>query len=43
MYEALQCELDTSSPLYKQYRLTKITEKYPGEQVLSSDYNVADE
>ncbi|XP_056277263.1 dual specificity protein phosphatase 12 isoform X2 [Pseudoliparis swirei] len=29
MYEALQCELDTSSPLYKQYRLTKITEKYP--------------
>ncbi|TNN56225.1 Macrophage mannose receptor 1 [Liparis tanakae] len=31
VYEALQCEVDTSSPLYKQYRLTKITEKYPGE------------
>lgn len=30
LYEAMQCEVDTSSPLYKQYRLTKITEKYPG-------------
>lgn len=30
LYEALQCEVDTSSPLYKQYRLQKITEKYPG-------------
>uniref|UniRef100_A0A4W6E5T7 protein-tyrosine-phosphatase n=1 Tax=Lates calcarifer TaxID=8187 RepID=A0A4W6E5T7_LATCA len=29
LYEALHCEVDTSSPLYKQYRLTKITEKYP--------------
>ncbi|XP_057712519.1 dual specificity protein phosphatase 12 [Corythoichthys intestinalis] len=29
LYEALQCEVDTSHPLYKQYRLTKITEKYP--------------
>lgn len=29
LYEAMQCEVDTSSPLYKQYRLTKITEKYP--------------
>ncbi|XP_068427816.1 dual specificity protein phosphatase 12 [Clinocottus analis] len=32
LYEALQCEVDTSSPLYKQYRLTKITEKYPESQ-----------
>uniref|UniRef100_A0A3Q3IRV4 Dual specificity protein phosphatase 12 n=1 Tax=Monopterus albus TaxID=43700 RepID=A0A3Q3IRV4_MONAL len=29
LYEAMQCEVDTSSPLYKQYRLTKITEKFP--------------
>ncbi|KAK5859325.1 hypothetical protein PBY51_020888 [Eleginops maclovinus] len=29
LYEALHCEVDTSSPLYKQYRLIKITEKYP--------------
>ncbi|XP_045908018.1 dual specificity protein phosphatase 12 [Micropterus dolomieu] len=31
LYEAMKCEVDTSSSLYKQYRLTKITEKYPGE------------
>lgn len=30
LYEAMKCEVDTSSPLYKQYRLSKITEKYPG-------------
>ncbi|KAI9537847.1 hypothetical protein NQZ68_020828 [Dissostichus eleginoides] len=29
LYEALHCEVDTSSPLYKQYRLSKIIEKYP--------------
>lgn len=29
LYETMQCEVDSSSPLYKQYRLTKITEKYP--------------
>ncbi|XP_030016173.1 dual specificity protein phosphatase 12 [Sphaeramia orbicularis] len=29
LYETMQCEVDTSSPLYKQYRLTKLTEKYP--------------
>ncbi|XP_068196480.1 dual specificity protein phosphatase 12 [Antennarius striatus] len=29
LYEAMQCEVDTSSPQYKQYRLTKVTEKYP--------------
>ncbi|KAM4552026.1 dual specificity protein phosphatase 12 isoform 1-T3 [Odontesthes bonariensis] len=28
-YEAMQWEVDTSSPLYKQYRLIKIAEKYP--------------
>ncbi|XP_028328909.1 dual specificity protein phosphatase 12 [Gouania willdenowi] len=29
LYEALQWKVDTSSSLYKQYRLTKVTEKYP--------------
>lgn len=29
LYENMQCEVDTSSSLYKQYRLTKITEKFP--------------
>lgn len=29
LYETMQCQVDISSPLYKQYRLTKITEKYP--------------
>ncbi|XP_023126848.1 dual specificity protein phosphatase 12 [Amphiprion ocellaris] len=29
LYEEMQCKVDSSSPLYKQYRLTKITEKYP--------------
>lgn len=30
LYEDMQCVVDRSSPLYKQYRLTKLTEKYPG-------------
>lgn len=30
LYESLRCDVDTSSPVYKQYRLQKITEKYPG-------------
>ncbi|XP_060940570.1 dual specificity protein phosphatase 12 [Limanda limanda] len=29
LYEAMKCEVDASSPLYKQYRLSKITEKFP--------------
>ncbi|XP_077954960.1 dual specificity protein phosphatase 12 isoform X2 [Gasterosteus aculeatus] len=29
LYEVLLWEVDTSGPLYKQYRLTKLTEKYP--------------
>uniref|UniRef100_A0A3Q2NP19 Dual specificity protein phosphatase 12 n=1 Tax=Fundulus heteroclitus TaxID=8078 RepID=A0A3Q2NP19_FUNHE len=29
LYEAMHCEVDTSSSSYKQYRLQKITEKYP--------------
>lgn len=29
LYESMQCEIDISSSLYKQYRLQKITEKFP--------------
>ncbi|XP_053503748.1 dual specificity protein phosphatase 12 [Ictalurus furcatus] len=29
LYEAMNCELDSSSVLYKQFRLKKVTEKYP--------------
>uniref|UniRef100_A0A3B3VZ52 Dual specificity protein phosphatase 12 n=1 Tax=Poecilia latipinna TaxID=48699 RepID=A0A3B3VZ52_9TELE len=29
LYEAMHCEVDPSSPSYKQYRLQKVTEKYP--------------
>lgn len=29
LYESMQCEIDTSSSLYKQYRLTKIMQKFP--------------
>lgn len=29
LYEAMQCQVDTCNPLYKQYRLTKIAEKHP--------------
>ncbi|KAM6918683.1 dual specificity protein phosphatase 12 [Xenentodon cancila] len=29
LYEAMQWEVDTSSPLYKQYRLKKIAERFP--------------
>ncbi|KAF1383282.1 hypothetical protein PFLUV_G00130240 [Perca fluviatilis] len=42
LYEALQCEVDTSSPLYKQYRLTKITEKYPELQHVPRELFAAD-
>lgn len=42
LYEAMQCEVDTSSPLYKQYRLTKITEKYPELQHVPRELFAAD-
>ncbi|KAL0966426.1 hypothetical protein UPYG_G00295170 [Umbra pygmaea] len=29
LYESLGCEVDVASPQYKQYRLHKLTEKYP--------------
>nr|XP_020645219.1 dual specificity protein phosphatase 12 isoform X1 [Pogona vitticeps] len=30
LYEKMGCEVDVTSPVYKQYRLQKVTEKYPG-------------
>lgn len=30
LYELMDCKVDTTNPLYKQFRLKKITEKYPG-------------
>ncbi|XP_072847835.2 dual specificity protein phosphatase 12 isoform X1 [Pogona vitticeps] len=29
LYEKMGCEVDVTSPVYKQYRLQKVTEKYP--------------
>ncbi|XP_060899742.1 dual specificity protein phosphatase 12 [Labrus mixtus] len=42
LYEAMDCEVDTSSPLYKQYRLTKISEKYPELQFVPKDLFAVD-
>ncbi|XP_067109591.1 dual specificity protein phosphatase 12 isoform X2 [Osmerus mordax] len=42
LYESMGCQLDTSSPLYKQYRLQKITEKYPELQSVPREVFVAD-
>lgn len=42
LYEAMRCEVDVSSPLYKQYRLTKITEKYPELQQVPREVFAAD-
>ncbi|XP_030631333.1 dual specificity protein phosphatase 12 [Chanos chanos] len=42
LYESMNCELDTSSPLYKQFRLKKITEKYPELQNMPKEVFAAD-
>ncbi|KAM9789979.1 dual specificity protein phosphatase 12 [Neosynchiropus ocellatus] len=42
LYEAMRCEVDMCSPLYKQYRLTKITEKYPELQQVPREVFAAD-
>ncbi|XP_029930843.1 dual specificity protein phosphatase 12 isoform X1 [Myripristis murdjan] len=42
LYEDMQCVVDRSSPLYKQYRLTKLTEKYPELQQIPSEVFAAD-
>lgn len=35
LYELMDCKVDTTNPLYKQFRLKKITEKYPGMYMIS--------
>ncbi|XP_022529672.1 dual specificity protein phosphatase 12 isoform X2 [Astyanax mexicanus] len=42
LYESMNCELDTNSPLYKQYRLRKVTEKYPELQKLPKEVFAVD-
>ncbi|GAA6102973.1 dual specificity protein phosphatase 12 [Tachysurus ichikawai] len=42
LYEAMNCELDTSSVFYKQFRLKKITEKYPELKNVPRDIFAAD-
>ncbi|XP_018609121.1 dual specificity protein phosphatase 12 [Scleropages formosus] len=47
LYELMNCEVDFTSPVYKQYRLQKITEKYPElqsvpKEVFATDPSTAD-
>ncbi|XP_006634705.1 dual specificity protein phosphatase 12 [Lepisosteus oculatus] len=42
LYEMMGCEVDFSSPLYKQYRLKKLTEKYPELQSVPKEVFAAD-
>ncbi|XP_006873496.1 PREDICTED: dual specificity protein phosphatase 12 [Chrysochloris asiatica] len=42
LYQAMGCEVDTSSPIYKQYRLQKVTEKYPELQNLPQELFAVD-
>ncbi|XP_051984060.1 dual specificity protein phosphatase 12 [Xyrauchen texanus] len=42
LYELLDCKLDSTNPLYKQFRLKKITEKYPELQNVPKDIFAVD-
>lgn len=42
LYQAMGCEVDTSSAAYKQYRLQKLTEKYPELQNIPRELLAAD-
>ncbi|XP_066222099.1 dual specificity protein phosphatase 12 [Saccopteryx leptura] len=42
LYQAMGCEVDTSSAIYKQYRLQKVTEKYPELQNLPQELFAVD-
>ncbi|KAL4635947.1 dual specificity protein phosphatase 12-like [Arapaima gigas] len=47
LYESMNCEVDLTSPVYKRYRLQKITEKYPElqsvpKEVFASDPSTTD-
>ncbi|XP_053154072.1 dual specificity protein phosphatase 12 isoform X2 [Hemicordylus capensis] len=42
LYEKMGCEVDVTSAIYKQYRLQKVTEKYPELRNLPQDVFAAD-
>ncbi|XP_076833247.1 dual specificity protein phosphatase 12 [Brachyhypopomus gauderio] len=42
LYESMNCELDANSPLYKQFRLRKVTEKFPELQNVPKEVFAAD-
>ncbi|XP_064194662.1 dual specificity protein phosphatase 12 isoform X2 [Anguilla rostrata] len=42
LYESMDCEVDMTSPVYKQYRLQKITDKYPELQSVPKEVFAAD-
>uniref|UniRef100_A0A8C4VSW9 protein-tyrosine-phosphatase n=1 Tax=Gopherus evgoodei TaxID=1825980 RepID=A0A8C4VSW9_9SAUR len=42
LYEAMGCKVDVSSAIYKQYRLQKVTEKYPELQDLPQEVFAVD-
>uniref|UniRef100_A0A4X2JZY1 Dual specificity protein phosphatase 12 n=2 Tax=Vombatus ursinus TaxID=29139 RepID=A0A4X2JZY1_VOMUR len=42
LYQAMGCEVDTSSAIYKQFRLQKVTEKYPELQNLPQEVFAVD-
>ncbi|XP_051855116.1 dual specificity protein phosphatase 12 [Antechinus flavipes] len=42
LYQTMGCEVDTSSAIYKQYRLQKVTEKYPELQNLPQEVFAVD-
>ncbi|XP_067309202.1 dual specificity protein phosphatase 12 isoform X2 [Pseudorasbora parva] len=42
LYELMDCKVDTTNPLYKQFRLKKITEKYPELQNVPKDVFAVD-
>ncbi|KAJ8270314.1 hypothetical protein GJAV_G00112860 [Gymnothorax javanicus] len=42
LYESMDCDVDMASPVYKQYRLQKITDKYPELQSVPRDVFAAD-
>ncbi|XP_016065962.1 PREDICTED: dual specificity protein phosphatase 12 isoform X2 [Miniopterus natalensis] len=42
LYQSMGCKVDTSSAVYKQYRLRKVTEKYPELQNLPQELFAVD-
>ncbi|XP_036410612.1 dual specificity protein phosphatase 12 [Megalops cyprinoides] len=42
LYESMGCEVDITTPMYKQYRLQKITDKYPELQGVPRDVFAVD-